>query len=95
METSPRYLNKANQTNSANDEALDQTDMGQLKCNIDAAIFPQERKVGAVGIIRDGKGCVVAAFCSTIHGNHNSTIAEALSFREVLSWVKKLNLHYL
>ena len=65
---------------------------GWLKCNLDAAIFGNSRSVGLGCIIRDS-GCFVAARSINVQELFASHLAEALSFREALSWVKALPLN--
>ena len=39
---------------------------GVLKCNIDAAVFESQRKVGCGAVVRDFEGTVVAAMCGHV-----------------------------
>lgn len=66
--------------------------VGWLKCNTDAAVFADERRVGLGSVIRDESGKFVAALCCNIRGNYSPRDAEVLSIREALSWLKSMKL---
>ncbi|KAJ9135067.1 hypothetical protein P3X46_032288 [Hevea brasiliensis] len=67
--------------------------MDYLKCNVDATVFASVGKVRAGGVIRDHEG--KALFVCQISFNYvpDAAITEAISFREVLSWLKMKALH--
>ena len=60
-----------------------------VKINIDAAIFTDLNSIGVGGVIRDERGQFVKAMCKQKQGTWSPREAEALSFREVLSWMKE------
>ncbi|XP_012075763.1 uncharacterized protein LOC105636967 [Jatropha curcas] len=60
---------------------------GSLKCKTDAAIPRQDGKIGAGWVLRDELGAVVNACQKVLLGSQEPFMAEALSFREALSWV--------
>ncbi|XP_019179933.1 PREDICTED: uncharacterized protein LOC109175136 [Ipomoea nil] len=61
---------------------------GNLKCNVDAAIFSGGAGYGAV--IRDHNGRFIAAKGGHIEGTHDPFTAEAIAVKEALSWLKGL-----
>ena len=65
---------------------------GWLKCNVDAAIFNQEGYIGFGCVIRNEEGVKVAAKNGILYGVLDPAMAEAMSCREVLSWLKSLNI---
>ncbi|XP_037493289.1 uncharacterized protein LOC119370066 [Jatropha curcas] len=67
---------------------------GFLKCNSDAALQASSPVTGASWIVRDNLGTVVNACQLALHGGHDPRVAEALSFREALSWVKGKDFHH-
>ncbi|KAF2304795.1 hypothetical protein GH714_037997 [Hevea brasiliensis] len=66
---------------------------GFVKCNCDAAIFQHSDCIGGGWVIRDEEGQLVNACHICLCGPNDSAVAEALSFREVLSWVKRNKLY--
>ncbi|XP_047979145.1 uncharacterized protein LOC125221058 [Salvia hispanica] len=62
---------------------------GVLKCNIDVVLFTGQRKVGCGAVVRDSEGMVVAAMCGQVGRVADPSMAELLSLRELLSWVKR------
>ncbi|KAK6116806.1 hypothetical protein DH2020_049436 [Rehmannia glutinosa] len=62
---------------------------GWLKCNVDAAVFTQSQKLGYSGVLRDEKGKFIAAIQGDLRGPMTPKVAEAMNFREVLSWVER------
>ncbi|KAK9092687.1 hypothetical protein Syun_027598 [Stephania yunnanensis] len=65
---------------------------GFVKCNIDATIWENEGMMGIRAIIRDENGVMIRGFTLKIMGRGSLREAEAIAFREVLSWVK--NQHF-
>ena len=63
---------------------------GWHKCNVDAAVFSHENCIGIGCIVRDEDGLMVAAKNSKVRGDADPAIAEAISCREALSWLKYL-----
>lgn len=63
---------------------------GWLKCNVDGAVFSSESKLGFGMVLRNSEGTMIAARCGSILGPADSVLAEAVSFREALSWLKRL-----
>ncbi|KAK6128265.1 hypothetical protein DH2020_037992 [Rehmannia glutinosa] len=61
---------------------------GELKCNVDGAIFSHEDRVGYGCVVRNFKGEFVAAKKGVLQGINDPEIVEAISFREALSWIK-------
>ena len=67
-------------------------EIGWLKCNIDAVIFQQEGFMGYGWVLRDDEGVVIAAKNGVMNGLVDLAMAEAMSCREALSWLKSLNI---
>ena len=61
---------------------------GKVKINIDAALFPPQKKIGVGCIVRDAKGIMLSGFSKPITGNYTAKEAKALGVREALSWLK-------
>uniref|UniRef100_A0A803NSB0 Reverse transcriptase domain-containing protein n=1 Tax=Cannabis sativa TaxID=3483 RepID=A0A803NSB0_CANSA len=62
--------------------------VNSIKINVDAAIFEGQNRFGSALVVRDHNGMLVEG-CTKLHnGNIAPSIAEALSFREALSWIK-------
>ena len=59
-----------------------------VKINVDAAIFGDTKTIGVGGVIRDEHGSFLRAMCKQMSGTWTPREAEALSLKEVLSWVK-------
>lgn len=64
---------------------------GWLSCNVDAAFWEKESRGSFGCILRDESGDFVAGYGGKLSGAIDSRVAEALAFREALSWLKKLN----
>ncbi|KAM6549048.1 hypothetical protein CsatB_020724 [Cannabis sativa] len=63
--------------------------LGELKVNCNAALFSGERSHGLGWIARDHAGlCFAAAAAVKLRGEINPIVAEVLSMKEALSWVK-------
>ncbi|XWS37565.1 hypothetical protein CRYUN_Cryun19dG0054500 [Craigia yunnanensis] len=60
------------------------------KCNVDAAVFSHENCIGIGCIVKDEADQMVAAKNSKLRGDVDPVIAEAISCREALSWLKSL-----
>ena len=66
---------------------------GWLKCNVDAATFHQQGLSGFGCVIRDEKGSFIAAKNGLLVGFFDPFLAEIMSCREVLSWLKTLGIN--
>ena len=64
---------------------------GWLTCNVDAAFFDKECKSSFGCILRDDSGGFVACCGGRLVGALDPRVAEALAFREALSWLKNLD----
>ncbi|KAJ9184889.1 hypothetical protein P3X46_004574 [Hevea brasiliensis] len=62
--------------------------LDRIKCNTDAALDVNQERVGVGWVFCDSHGIFVAAKVKSFMGRIDSLQAEALSFREALSWVK-------
>ena len=63
---------------------------GWVKCNVDAAVFASQGKIGFGCVFRNSEGCFLAARCASMAGNFGAQEAEALDICEALSWLKGL-----
>ncbi|XXG86094.1 hypothetical protein AAC387_Pa11g1057 [Persea americana] len=66
--------------------------LGWFKCNVDAATFTSQGKIDYGGVLRNSDGDFIAAKCDCNFGNFAARDAEALGVREVLCWIKSLQL---
>lgn len=65
---------------------------GALKCNIDASVF-QDKGYSSFGfLIKDANGVCVKAINGATRGVFDPSIAEAMAFKEALSWIKSSNI---
>lgn len=64
--------------------------LGWVKCNVDAAIFSSQGKIGFGCVLRNSEGVFLIARCAGMAGNFGAREAEALGIREALSWLKGL-----
>lgn len=62
--------------------------MGDLKVNLDAALFAKAATHSAACLARDHTGRVVDAFSKCKVGLLAPELAEAMGFREAFSWIK-------
>ncbi|KAM6583925.1 hypothetical protein CsatB_010927 [Cannabis sativa] len=62
-----------------------------IKINVDAAIFERQNRFGSAMVVRDNNGLLIEGRTKLHNGNIAPTTAEALSFREALSWLKDQN----
>lgn len=60
-----------------------------IKCNIDVCVFSSHLGHGCV--IRDIQGEVIAARSTILPGGGDVFMAETMSCKEALSWLKELN----
>ncbi|KAK9105951.1 hypothetical protein Scep_022795 [Stephania cephalantha] len=60
---------------------------GALKCNVDAAVFSNEHIIDMGACLRDSQGAFIKGMSKSMVGMCNPTEAEAIAFREALSWV--------
>ncbi|EEF30380.1 conserved hypothetical protein [Ricinus communis] len=67
---------------------------GWLKCNIDVVVFVANNRLGFGFIFQNDSGTFRAATNGLISGPLDPQVAEALSLREDLCWVKGLDLNY-
>ena len=59
-----------------------------MKANVNAAIFGTQGRIGVGCVIRDSSGNIVMVRSTNIMGAYPIREAEALSLKEVLSWLK-------
>lgn len=67
---------------------------GWLTCNIDAAVFERDGKSSLGCVLRDDQGQFKAGYGGFWVGIVDHKHAEALAFKEALSWLKKKKLSY-
>ncbi|KAK6118703.1 hypothetical protein DH2020_047560 [Rehmannia glutinosa] len=60
-----------------------------IKCNVDGAIFAQKGLIGFGCVVHDGQGIFRAAKQGIMPGLDNAMLAEAITIREALSWIKE------
>ncbi|KAH9697393.1 reverse transcriptase domain-containing protein [Citrus sinensis] len=65
---------------------------GWVKCNVDAAVFASQGKIGLGCVIRNSEGCFLAARGAGMTGSFGAREAEELGIREALSWIKGMQL---
>lgn len=63
-------------------------EIGWLKCNVDAALFKYENKVGFGAILRDDQAKFVAARVGCLNCVFDPGIAEAYACKETLKWIQ-------
>lgn len=61
---------------------------GELKLNLDGALFEEQNRYGVGLVVRDEKGLLVEARTKLFVGTVQPEIAEAVGFKEALSWIK-------
>nr|GMC95347.1 uncharacterized protein LOC109155154 [Ipomoea batatas]GME13682.1 uncharacterized protein LOC109155154 [Ipomoea batatas] len=66
----------------------------QVALNTDAAIASQDKKVGLGFIIKDSAGSFVAIVATNCLGDFHPKLAEAISIREALKWLKARSMDY-
>uniref|UniRef100_A0A803QUD1 RNase H type-1 domain-containing protein n=1 Tax=Cannabis sativa TaxID=3483 RepID=A0A803QUD1_CANSA len=59
-----------------------------IKINVDAAIFEGQNQFGGAFVVIDHNDLLTEGHTKLHMGNIAPTVAEALSFREALSWIK-------
>ena len=64
---------------------------GSVKVNMDVALFPDLRTYSFSCLARDEFGSPIEALSSCSNGGIAPDLAEAMGFREALSWIKKHN----
>uniref|UniRef100_A0A803P8S6 Reverse transcriptase domain-containing protein n=1 Tax=Cannabis sativa TaxID=3483 RepID=A0A803P8S6_CANSA len=64
-----------------------------IKINVDATIFEEQNHFGLACVIRDHNGFLLTALTRLFRGAIHRMVAEALSFREALSWLKTHQRH--
>ncbi|KAM6574520.1 hypothetical protein CsatA_022847 [Cannabis sativa] len=64
---------------------------GQLKINVDGAVFEDTNEVGTGFVARGCDGRVIEAFSTISSVSCRPKIAEVLSVKETLSWIKRNN----
>lgn len=62
---------------------------GWLKINVDASVF-QDGNIGCGAVVRDAQGQFRAAMSKKVEGKWSPREAEAIAFKEALSWIIKL-----
>jgi ribonuclease HI len=65
---------------------------GVLKCNVDAAIFNEQKSFGTGICIRDHRGHVIRASTNWYEGNPLPHEAEAVGLRDAILWLGQLGL---
>ncbi|KAM6541242.1 hypothetical protein CsatB_005689 [Cannabis sativa] len=63
--------------------------LGELKINCDAAIFSRDKSHGLGWIARDSNGDLLSAAAVRRNGDVDPVVAEAMSMKEALSWLKQ------
>lgn len=64
-------------------------ELGWFSCNIDAAVFEREGRSSFGCVLRNDQGQFIAAYGGFWAGIVDPKIAEALAFKEALSWLKR------
>ncbi|KAM6582269.1 hypothetical protein CsatB_009271 [Cannabis sativa] len=64
----------------------------KFKINVDGAIFERETRFGFGFLARDLAGRLIHAGCGSKLGAVSPEIAEAVGMKEVLSWIKRMNI---
>lgn len=64
---------------------------GQLKINVDVALFPTRNCFSFVCLARDHNGQFVEAISSCRDGILSPELAEAVGVREAIGWIKRHN----
>jgi len=67
-------------------------DADYLKCNVDAAIFKEQRSFGIGMCIRDSHGNIIKASTKWYDGVPSPSEAEAMGLREAILWLGQLGL---
>ena len=67
-------------------------EFGWVKCNVDAAVFASQGRIGLGRVIRNSDGGFLAARCVGRFGTFGLREVEALGIREALSWLKEYQL---
>lgn len=65
-----------------------------MSCNVDAAVFTSEGRCSFGCVLRNDQGVFVAGFGGSYAGVVNPKHAEALAFKEALSWLKRKRLNH-
>ncbi|XP_073022726.1 uncharacterized protein [Primulina eburnea] len=63
-----------------------------IKCNVDAAFFPSDQKIGIGCILRDENGMLLRCRSCVVAGMFSVKEGEAMGLLEALSWVRRLGL---
>ncbi|XP_073134911.1 uncharacterized protein [Henckelia pumila] len=63
-----------------------------LKCNMDASIHKDSRKVGVGMVLRDATGSFISAKTNWYAGLMEVREAEAIAFKEALSWIEEMGI---
>jgi len=63
-----------------------------LKCNVDAAIFNEQKSFGTCICIRDHRGHIIKAATNWYEGNPLPHEAEAVGLRDTILWLGQLRL---
>lgn len=61
----------------------------KLKVNVDAALFDRENRFGYGCVARDSTWMLVEVKVGSVVGKTTAMIAEAVGFKEALSWIKR------
>ncbi|XP_050238017.1 uncharacterized protein LOC126687501 [Mercurialis annua] len=67
--------------------------VGHVTCNLDVAIFRDNHRIGIACVVRDHDGKCLGARARSMPGLQEPLMAEAISFKESLTWVKGLASH--
>lgn len=62
------------------------------KINVDAALDPNNNRMGFGFIVRDSAGALISARCLPWNCTYKPNEAEAIAVREALKWIKEINL---
>uniref|UniRef100_A0A803PZM9 Reverse transcriptase n=1 Tax=Cannabis sativa TaxID=3483 RepID=A0A803PZM9_CANSA len=62
--------------------------VNSIKINVDAAIFEGQNQFGGAFVVQDRNGLLIEGHTKLHMGNIAPAVAEALCFREALSWIK-------
>ncbi|KAJ9177133.1 hypothetical protein P3X46_012383 [Hevea brasiliensis] len=85
---------QANLGTNARDVRWSKPQKGWVKCNVDESMRLSAGKLGAGWVIRDEAGTMLNTCQVQMDGIFKPTLAEAMVFREALSWMKSRFPHH-